>query len=369
MNKLVVSKKDTRIAPWGDRNDVREIANRIKLMVPGGKKLSETEALALAQGAVAHNLDPFNGEIWYIPGSGLMAGIKGLRKAARQQIEGNFWTEFHEITDPDERSLFIIPDGALAFKCIVRDSNTIRAYSEAWKELSQNGVPIEMIPDVIGKRPFTMGIGYIKEGEKTKMDPIQVAMKRSEADALKRRFDLPFAIPLEPSDNIIVDGEWAEALQDSNEENAHEGSAALFGDESTSEVIDNSKRPYSAEKIRAHLQEAATFFTSEVAKGNYGEVADQTQKYQGLVAANMEKCFAGDKDATEKRHSVLMYIWGIDSTKKLTAGQILAHRKHLNWTQDSGGDWNPDDLAVKEVRAMYKARLKELGQEELPIEE
>jgi hypothetical protein len=200
---------ESRVAPWGQRAEIREIAQRIQLMAPGAKRLNENEALALAQGAVAHGLDPFNGEIWFIPGSGLMAGIKGLRKAARQQIQGNFWTEFEEIKNPDDRHSMMIPDEALAFRCILRDSNTIRAYSEAWAELTSKGVPVDMVPKIIGARPYIEGVGYVKRGESTKMSPVQVAMKRAEADALKRRFDLPFAVPSEPGDDP-VEGDWSE---------------------------------------------------------------------------------------------------------------------------------------------------------------
>ncbi len=240
MSELTVIKKESKIAPWGDRAEVREIAKRIQLMVPGGKKLSEEQALALAQGAVAHGLDPFNGEIWYIPGSGLMAGIKGLRKAARQQLDGNFWPEFDQINDPDERNLLLIPEGALAFRCIIRDSETIMVYAEAWKKLAAEKIPAEIIQQIIGKRPYTEGVGYLKKGESTRMDPVQCAMKRAEADAMKRRFDLPFAIPSDPNGSII-DGEWHEAevevieetLEETPEEIAEEArdaSDVLFGE-------------------------------------------------------------------------------------------------------------------------------------------
>ncbi len=206
---MVTHTGDSRIAPWGDRAEVREMARRVQLMVPGGRKLKTNEALALAQAAVAHGLDPFNGEIWYIPDSGLMAGIKGLRKAARRQIKGNFWPEFEQITDPDLRRGLFIPEGALAYRCILRDTETILAYAEAWKSMAQNGVPVELIPKMIGDRPYCEGVGYYMPGERTKMAPAQVAMKRAEADALKRRFDLPFAIP--SGDVDAIDADWTEA--------------------------------------------------------------------------------------------------------------------------------------------------------------
>jgi hypothetical protein len=226
---LIAQEKDSRIAPWGAREDLREIARRVQLMAPGGKKLAEGEALALAQGAIAHGLDPFNGEIWYIPGAGLMAGIKGLRKAARKQIEGNFWTEFEEITDPDQRDLLMIPERALAYRCLIRDSETLRAYSGAWKELREQGIPDNMIPELLGRKPYCMGIGYVKAGEPTKMDPVQVAMKRAEADALKRRFDLPFAVASEPNDGAIINGDWHEQDEPAAEKVPGAAADALFG--------------------------------------------------------------------------------------------------------------------------------------------
>jgi hypothetical protein len=202
----IVTKQTSAIAPFVSRDEVREIARRVKIMSPGGKKLTEPEALALAQGALMHGLDPFIGEIWYIPGSGLMAGIKGLRKAAKGQVK-NYWTEFNRITNREEMTALSIPEGALAFQCLLYDSSTIDAYADAWAKLRDKGVPVEMIPDLIGRRPYVEGVGYLKAGEKTKMDPVQCAMKRAESDALKRRFDLPFGVAVTPEE--VVDVEWA----------------------------------------------------------------------------------------------------------------------------------------------------------------
>jgi hypothetical protein len=363
---LAIEKSKTdRIAPWGDRNEIREIARRVQLMAPGAKKLKENEALALAQGAVSHGLDPFNGEIWYIPGSGLMAGIKGLRKAARQQIAGNFWAEFEEITDPDERKVMMIPEGALAYRCILRDSETIRAYAEGWKQMKAEGVPAEIIPDILGKRPYTVGIGYMKVGESTKMDPVQAAMKRSEADALKRRFDLPFAIAGDGNGETI-EAEWAE-VGDLDDEPAPanpgpapetaENKEALFGTDNGNE------RPYSPSALRDTLQRTAYAMKQAIEEQKQWavELVADIEKYRGVVAGNIEKAFAGDAKSAEKRHSFLAFVWGDDvtSAKDLTEAQVLAHRKHLNWSQDSGGEWVIDELAAKEIRAAVQQRMEE----------
>ena len=55
---------NTSLAILPDKQQLAEVNNRIKVMLPGGSKLSNEERFALAQIAVAHQLDPFNGEVW-----------------------------------------------------------------------------------------------------------------------------------------------------------------------------------------------------------------------------------------------------------------------------------------------------------------
>ena len=186
----------TKLAAFGSRDSVRELADRIRLGVPGGRKLEQNEALVLAQIAIAHSLDPFTGEIWYIPGTGPMVGIKGLRKTAQKEARkngGTYWTEFRRITDPDELDSLNIPAGALAFECRLLDSQTIRAYAETVKALREAGFSHDESTALAGIRPSTIGYGYLKSGEPTKMPPVQCATKRAEADAIKRRFHIPFS--------------------------------------------------------------------------------------------------------------------------------------------------------------------------------
>lgn len=199
--------KSTGLEVWASRDDVRELQKRLKLMLPGGQNLKDDQLLALAQGAVAHGLDPLNGEIWMIPGRGLMVGVKGLRKKAREQVRGNFWIDFREIDNPEERQRLRIPEKALAYEARLYDSENIRTYADAVSEFTKRGIPFEHVAQIIGTRPFTVGIGVLKAGENTKMEPSQCAMKRAEADALKRRFDVPFGLNV--ADESASGGDWA----------------------------------------------------------------------------------------------------------------------------------------------------------------
>lgn len=206
--KVLSTRPQTSIAQFGSRDEVREIVSRLKLMTPSGGKLSDGELLALAQGAVAHGLDPLNGEIWIIPNRGLMIGVKGLRKKAREQVKGNFWVDFRAIENAEERAAMKIPTGALAYEARLFDSENIRTYAETAERFLKAGIPWDSVKEMIGARPYTTGIGVLKAGENTKMEPVQCAMKRAEADALKRRFDVPFGLAVENDEPSIAGVEW-----------------------------------------------------------------------------------------------------------------------------------------------------------------
>jgi hypothetical protein len=63
------------------------------------------------------------------------------------------------------------------------------------------------------------------------------------------------------------------------------------------------------------------------------------------------------KERTSNRRAVLLYCFGVDSTKSLTHGQILALRQ---WTL-----FSPD--AEAELHAVLEARLLEAGQLPMPV--
>lgn len=176
-----------------DRATLLDLSKRISVMLPGGNKLNDGERFALAQIAAMHGLDPFNGEVWYIPERGPMIGIKGLRKKARQQVQGNFWVEFREL-DEAERARYGIEPNALAFEARLFDSENIRTYCSMVEQMTKSGVPWETVREMIGDKPYTSGIGVLRQSERTKMERVQCAMKRAEADAIKRRFDVPLGI-------------------------------------------------------------------------------------------------------------------------------------------------------------------------------
>ncbi len=188
---LTTTSQASALDVYGSGDDIKTLARRIKLCLPGGDKLQEHDALALAQLSVAYGLNPFNGEVWIIvdksgASRGTMVGIKGLRKAARRQ--GNYWPVF-SVLGREEKKEIGIPDNAIAYRCLIYRTDLLRQSAEAIDLMRKAGMT--NAHEVYAYKPAE-GIGYATPGEFSKMKDDQRARKRSEAEALKVAFDLPF---------------------------------------------------------------------------------------------------------------------------------------------------------------------------------
>jgi hypothetical protein len=186
-----------KLAQFGDRDSIREMAERIQKMMPGTTNLNPTEALTVAQVAVAHGLDPFNGEVWGLKSEtgkwyGVMVGIKGLRKNARIQAAnegGTYWTEPPARVDPKKYGQ---PENAVVYEIYLRDTVTMQAYGKSLKCLTDAGIPYAEAISMIGKAPVWVGVGIATADERSKMGIHARAKKRAEAEAIRQRYDVQF---------------------------------------------------------------------------------------------------------------------------------------------------------------------------------
>lgn len=134
-----------------------------------------------------------------------------------------------------------------------------------------------------------------------------------------------------------------------------------LGFEGNDQKYKEETRPYSPATLKERLE---AIRAEAIAKGwTVKENAAQ------VVAMNMEACFAGLEDAKYRRHTLMYYLTGHESTKDLDAGWLYALRKWLNPQQDSGGAWVPDPMAVREAKAAYAEAERAKGQMELLVEE
>ena len=118
-----------------------------------------------------------------------------------------------------------------------------------------------------------------------------------------------------------------------------------------------------------HICDAADWETGKVYDWRDKEIGiyQSTPEQLGLMVGMMELAFAPDKDAAKIHRSCIRFLWGYDSTKKMSGPQVKATLDWLAPVKDSGGSYLPDDMAVKELHAVWTAANVEAGQEALPL--
>lgn len=120
----------------------------------------------------------------------------------------------------------------------------------------------------------------------------------------------------------------------------------------------NGSRPYAPATVRDKLISRLTSHTN----------FDPSDKQRQLLRHALELCFAGDDASEDKRHTVLHYLTGKESTNDVTGQEFKAIIE--DWLQvdkDSGGEYVVNTYAQKEAQAIYAEALREEGQQELSI--
>ncbi|HLA38817.1 MAG TPA: hypothetical protein VJ417_02420, partial [Candidatus Glassbacteria bacterium] len=165
--------------------------------------------------------------------------------------------------------LLQIPADGLAFEARLFDSENLRTFAETCERLLKAGIPWEAVERMVGSRPYTVGIGVFKKGEPSRMPPAQCGMKRAEADALKRRFDIGFA-------DIPVEGEpeqgWVEVA-------AQQGHAPLTADVARAEPGPTPDQPPATLPSNAALDAAVLEADRKAANAKTKKVLQQQDSF------------------------------------------------------------------------------------------
>lgn len=212
-NATAIEKQTNRTdLMFGEKGEIYALANRIKVMVPGGQKLSDNEAMALAQVSTVTKLNPFIGEIWYIPGKGPMIGIKGARRLDQESTakKGGYSFPRFTVCPPAEAGAneAQVKDCAYAFKCEIEDSASTLAFQKMFTEilasLRESGCtdPVGEARQILGSRPVWTGYGFSTRSEESRMNKVQLAQKRAESNALGRRLVLPFGVEVSAAESV-----------------------------------------------------------------------------------------------------------------------------------------------------------------------
>jgi recombination protein RecT len=95
-------------------------------------------------------------------------------------------------------------------------------------------------------------------------------------------------------------------------------------------------------------------------------IYQSTPEQLGLMTGMMDMVFAPDPDANKIRRSCIHYLFGYDSSKKLSGPQIKATLDWLKPVKDSGGAYSPDPMAAQELHAVWEAEQLAKGQTVMP---
>jgi hypothetical protein len=191
------------LAVYGTKEELSSIAGRFKTALRGGDKLNNSELIALAQLSKITGLNPFIGELWYIPGKGPMIGIVGARRLWNEKsAAGGGWSSVEILPCTPQEAGYAgdVKDLAAAFKATAHDSAATLQYQKMFTDTintmrsAGSTDPFGDAKQICGPRPQWEGYGYSTVSETSRMNKTQLARKRAEADALKKCINVPFGL-------------------------------------------------------------------------------------------------------------------------------------------------------------------------------
>ena len=146
---------NVHLTRYGEREEVRELANHLKRFLPNGNKMTDQDALSFSQFAIAQGLDPFAHEIWFIPGIGVVTGIAGLRKMGRSQ--STFAAHARAMTGTEREEHGLEKPKEIGAVCEIFRHDTLREAVEINSAANSEVVPIKPVKGVGIWRPGDKG--------------------------------------------------------------------------------------------------------------------------------------------------------------------------------------------------------------------
>lgn len=169
-------------------------------------------------------------------------------------------------------------------------------------------------------------------------------------------------------DAEIQDAEFRDLSPDERAARAAEANDTLYGSDGASASVKKASprsRPFPAETVRSKVAK-----TVEDNKGARRDAKIGTMEAWQYARWQLSECFTGrvnDREELDRMvHSVSAYLFGKDTATDWTGAEALAIVKWLDPKPNDAGDLKPSADAKIEAMFIWKARMKELGIEELP---
>ena len=346
---------------YGERSEIRELVDRMRAGLPNAANIPDAGIRALATAAYAHDLDPWNGEIWVIYNekkneTSLMAGVKGLRKAAKKQLENrhHYYLSFRPILQEEYPQYGLDKADEYGHKvelaeiCELRRGDACEEYSKTLRQVFDMCGSFDVARDMLGPMPVYIGVGVVREGTRSKMEKCQLVKKRAESDALKRAFDLPFSDRVSGNGDSVTVGNADEddgAIEGEYEawDVRPEGTRAPDDGSPLASTDEQPERPMIPEVLRDYVRSRGG-----PAGPGYEGITDKQLKVaggllkglfkgsatQGLDAGAYLAYVAGPykvEDISKKTASVLIDLvkaegddeWGVSEVARLEAERVL----------------------------------------------
>jgi hypothetical protein len=360
---IVQQTKGTALENYRDRDEVRELAQRLLSLHPAAKEVGQAGMTAVAQLALLVGASPLPGtneiHVWLNEKTGKVQfalGINYFRRRA-QELGGILWKVQPRQMRDDERLAYGIGQGQIAALCRAVRASDMEKYLRL-------GFTANQIWEMVG----AAGIGVCGPQESKNGRPaVWTALKRAETDIYRQLFPFMWNQVEEAAAADVVASEprileevdvnellFGDEGPDPFDDGGQEDISTIVGIEDPADaVFVVAEEEVSAEQIRAELVAAAE-------KGSQQPVNDKQRKF---VVASLSKALPAERD----RHAVTEWLFGAASTSALTSAQASAIINWIGANRDNG--YEPDPVAVAEAGRLLDHVLKEQGQLDLFFEE
>lgn len=284
----------------GEKEELIDLGNKMKALLPGGDKLSDTQAMSVGNYAALTHANPFRGEIYGYESKGQLVLVDGYKLLIR-------WAK--KISDYDEDYGDRLPtgveglnDGDIGYRCTIMRHDRKKAI----REYVNLGATFKEAYDLVSNS----AVGIVM-GKETRNDPPkgwswdQVARKRALKNVLNQAYAMPSIEELgklnwEVDDQTTIPEDWAGTdIYHTTEEAENHARLAAQERERQDKVVNMTE-----EETEAHAKEIETATDAMRRNGNddpIGEDQDLPKKlhpsaqfWQYANGKGIERAVAGE---------------------------------------------------------------------------